>query len=167
MLPKRARLKSFGYTGLYRYFLTFCTRQRFPAFTSPAPVDLVLAQFRRAALREDVEISAYVFMPDHVHLLLAGRTAGARLREWAHLAKQCSGYRYARTYGRKLWQPSYYDRVLREGEADLPVMAYILENPVRAGLAGRPEDYPFLGCVVPPGEVFSAVRDAGYERWRP
>jgi hypothetical protein len=45
-----------------------------------------------------------------------------------------------------VWQPGFYDHRLRDGE-DLEHQArYLLFNPVRRGLAARPEDYPFLWC---------------------
>ena len=38
-----------------------------------------------------------------------------------------------------------YDRVLRADEDTVSVVRYILENPLRAGLVTRPEDYPYSG----------------------
>jgi hypothetical protein len=63
------------------------------------------------------------------------------------LAKQRSGYLYPQKHGQALWQPSYYDHVLRDDEASLPVMWHIVSNPVRAGLVSNCEDYPFLGST--------------------
>jgi hypothetical protein len=34
--------------------------------------------------------------------------------------------------------------VLRDGESTRLVVAYVLENPIRAGLASSVKDYPFL-----------------------
>ena len=44
---------------------------------------------------------------------------------------------------RYLWQDGYYERVLRSRHALETVVRYVLENPVRAGLASKPGDYPF------------------------
>ena len=45
-----------------------------------------------------------------------------------------------------MWQPGFYDHRLRN-EHDLQRQArYIIENPVRAGLAGYAEGYPYLWC---------------------
>jgi hypothetical protein len=38
--------------------------------------------------------------------------------------------------------------VLRDDEMTLVVAKYILENPVRAGLVERVEEYPFVGSMV-------------------
>jgi len=48
----------------------------------------------------------------------------------------------------KLWQPSFYDHVLRNDE-DLPAVArYILNNPVRKGLVDHYTEYVFSGSLV-------------------
>ena len=44
-----------------------------------------------------------------------------------------------------LWQDSYYDHVVRPEENLSAIARYIIENPVRAGLARSPFDYPFVG----------------------
>jgi putative transposase len=52
-----------------------------------------------------------------------------------------------------LWQQGYFERVLRNDEGTLTVIRYVFENPVRAGLVERYEDYPFLGDKYPPGTL--------------
>ena len=59
--------------------------------------------------------------------------------------KQSSGQVYAHRAHRPLWQEGYYDRVLREGDDPKQVARYIIENPIRAGLAQSANEYPFLG----------------------
>lgn len=63
-------------------------------------------------------------------------------------AKQTTGRAYARRARQILWQEGYYDRVLRAEEDARAVARYILENPVRAGLAPAPAAYPYLGSGV-------------------
>ena len=46
-----------------------------------------------------------------------------------------------------LWQRNYFEHVLRDAEDSVGVAKYILENPVRANLVERPEDYPYLGSM--------------------
>jgi hypothetical protein len=62
-----------------------------------------------------------------------------------HQSKQRSAFVFSRVFGARLWQPSYYDRILRDGEASLSVARYIFDNPVVGGLVKSPKDYPFLG----------------------
>jgi putative transposase len=157
MRTGRPRLQTFDYLGEYRYFLTFCTHGRVKLFVQPSVVDLVLQQILQAASEHGFSIPAYVFMPDHIHLLVEGLTEASDLKAFVKLAKQKAGYLYWQEHGHALWQPSYFDRVLREDESTLSVMSYILANPVRAKLVERCEDYPFLGSTTHSiGEILEA-----------
>lgn len=147
MQRRRPRLETFDYLGKYRYFLTFCTHDRRNVFIAPDTFNLVNHQILRTCSTHAFSVPAYVYMPDHVHLLVEGLSDGSDLRAFVKLAKQKSGYEYSKRYQRPLWQPSYYDRVLRDDEDSLAVMRYILSNPLRAGLVSQCEDYPFLGST--------------------
>ena len=142
------RLRTFSYRGFYTYSLTFCTNFRARVFVEPDVVELVLSQFLRAADEETFSILAYCFMPDHVHLLARGNSESSDCRRFITLGKQYAGYAYSMRYKRKLWQPWGFERVLRDDEASTAVARYIVENPVRAGLARTVEEYPFVGSQV-------------------
>jgi putative transposase len=168
MFSRRPRLAGFGYVGRYRYFLTLCAHGRDRPFVSRAAVDLVLTEFLRTAADCDFALPAYVFMPDHLHLLAHGRSEGSDLRKFVSLAKQRSGYAFSRARARPLWQPSYYDHVLRPEESTLPVMYYIIRNPVRAGLVERCTDYPYLGSATTTvAEILAEMKEAGADAWDP
>ena len=168
MFPKRPRLKTFDYVGRYRYFLTFCTHERRRVFIQAEAVALVLDQILNAAVLRGFSIPAYVLMPDHAHLLVEGLSDSADLRAFVKLAKQKSGYLYSQKHGQALWQPSFYDHALRDDEATLPVLWYILTNPVRGGLVSRCEDYPFLGSTTHSlPEILDACADLPWAAWTP
>ena len=93
-------------------------------------------------------ISAYCFMPDHMHLLVAGDSPTANFRRFVSRAKQLSGHWWSRAFGGRLWQRYGWDRVLRSEEDTCEVIRYILANPVRAGLVPRPLAYPFSGSLL-------------------
>ena len=147
MWKPRPRLRTFDYIGKYRYFLTFCTPARRRLFLRADVVDLARSEILRAARAQDFTVPAYVFMPDHAHLLAHGSSDASDLKAFVKLAKQYSGYAYSQAHGQSLWQSSYYDHALRDDESDLQVMWYVVSNPVRAGRAARPEDYPFVGST--------------------
>ena len=107
-----------------------------------------MLEFERCSATERFAIVAYCFMPDHVHLLVEARADDSDLRRFVARAKQLSGFHYAKAYGRRLWQRYAYERVLRNDEATLDVIRYIVENPVRAGLVRDVGDYPFSGSAV-------------------
>ena len=146
--PRPGRHPAFPYIGIHRYFLTFCTHSRRRVFEDPDAVHLVRAHFVQAAAREQFGILAYCFMPDHVHLLAEGLHDASDLRRYARDAKQRSGFEHSRLSGHRLWQDGYYDHVLRDDESSLAVARYILENPIRAGLVDRIDEYPHSGSEV-------------------
>lgn len=142
------RLKGFTYIGCCRYSLTFCTHFRGHVFVDAQVVDLVLLQILRAAGEEEFSVLAYCFMPDHVHLLVQGNSESSDARRLIKAAKQYAGYAYSQKYSQKLWQPWGFERVLRDDEASFAVARYVVENPVRAGLAKTVAEYPFVGSQV-------------------
>ena len=158
-------LKAFDYTGLHRYFLTFCTEQRRPRFTSSDAVELVLSQILQSAAKEQLVVAAYCFMPDHVHLLVEGQADAANCRTFIKRAKQLSGFYSAKMFGGRLWQRYGFERVLRDDETTLTVARYIAENPVRANLVASPMDYPFIGSqIYSLAEILEAVSGASFKR---
>jgi putative transposase len=147
-MSRPPRIAGFSYLGPYRYFLTFCTRNRRTSFNTTEVVEETLRQFLRTAQDEAFAILAYCFMPDHAHFLVEGTRAGSDLRAFVKLAKQRSGAAFALSERRPLWQEGFHDRVLRADEDAKAVARYIVANPVRAGLVVNPGDYPYSGSEV-------------------
>ena len=71
--------------------------------------------------------------------------------------KQQTGFWFAKVHRRRLWQDGYYDRILRDDERSIIVARYILENPVRAALVTRFEEYRFSGSTL---YTFDQLADA-------
>jgi len=92
-------------------------------------------------------VLAYCFMPDHVHLLLEAQGEGVSLVRLIADWKQATGYQFKRRHGLRLWQTSFFDRVLREQDSSAAVAAYILGNPIRSGLTRTVGEYPFAWCA--------------------
>jgi putative transposase len=148
MHPRRpTRVAGFRYVGFYRYSLRFATYRRARVFVTSAHADPSLLQILRTADEDQFAVLAYCFMPDHLHLVLEGSHETSDLRRFAKVAKQRVSYVFRRVLGvPTLWQEGYYERVLRSDEATDVVVRYVLDNPVRAGLVMRAEDYPFSGA---------------------
>jgi len=93
---------------------------------------------------------AAVVMPDHVHVLaqpLPKPGGGVfDLAEIIHSVKRHSarGINQLRGTQGPLWQDERFDRIVRDETEFLEKWQYIRNNPVKAGLAGQPEDYPWL-----------------------
>jgi len=134
-----------SYRGTQPFSWTICAYRRQHVFRSSDIVEPVLLQFLRACTATDVALIAYCFMPDHVHLLIEGKSETASVEECVIRAKQYSGFWYSKTRRARLWQKSSWDRALRVEDNRAAVIRYILANPVRAGLVRSPLEYQFSG----------------------
>ena len=92
-----------------------------------------------------MEITAYCLMPDHGHLLLTGLSDGSHIPTTVGRWKQFSGYWYSKERKKRLWQPDYWDYVLRDHDQLFEIAQYIVTNPIRAGLASTLADYGPVG----------------------
>jgi putative transposase len=147
MHPYPKHLDAFDYRGRQRYFLTFCTHNRQPYFRDAVHVALVVVHFLRAAIDMKFAVLAYCFMPDHLHTVVEGRSADAELKMFVARAKQYSGFYFKKQVGMRLWQRYGHEHVIRDDEPTRKIVRYVLENPLRAGLAQRVADYPFIGST--------------------
>ena len=87
-------------------------------------------------------------MPDHVHVIVRGTSETSDLRRCVKLMKQRIEYVARSQFNtRHLWQEGYYERVLRSRHALETAVRYVLENPVRAGLAKTADEYLFSGAL--------------------
>ena len=90
-----------------------------------------------------------VVMPDHVHLIclaLRDDNGSISIPEIIRTIKGESAHRINKALGRtgRVWQDESFDHILRGDESLKKKAEYVLENPVRAGLVTRPQDYPWL-----------------------
>jgi putative transposase len=142
------RLATLSYQGLRRYSLTFCSHGRRSLFVEMDVVSEARTQILQSAARHAFAVAAYCFMPDHLHLLIEAQRDDADMIAFAKDVKQRVAYRYLRDHAGPVWQNGYYERILRDDEATLIVARYILENPIRKGLAREPREYAFSGSAV-------------------
>jgi putative transposase len=140
---KPIRLPKQNYLGYRSYFLTPCTRDRIPCFRSPRIARWLLELLPPLAAQHSFALRAYCLMPDHLHLLLQGNSSSANLLRFVKIFKHKSALQFLSKTGKPLWQISFFDHILRNDEDLCSAAEYILSNPVRAGLAQRPRDYPY------------------------
>ena len=147
-MPNRpGRLREFQYVGLNTYFLTICVERRHRAFEDLAFGQWAVSQLLQQASAREFAVIAYCLMPDHVHLLLQGKTDDADLKRLVLSWNTLTGHAWRQRTRQRLWQRGYYDHVLRDGERHLAVARYVLMNPVRAGLVVEAEQYPLSGST--------------------
>jgi REP-associated tyrosine transposase len=92
----------------------------------------------------DVALGRYVIMPDHVHLFVRGDPNFA-LSSWIGGLKR--GMSVALRSPR-LWQPGFFDHILRSDESYAEKWNYVRDNPVRAGLVETADNWQYQGEIV-------------------
>lgn len=129
------------------YFITFNTATDF--VLSDAAKDIVFSAIKYHAQKK-YELHACVVMKTHVHVLLLplkqSRDTYYSLAQIMHSIKSYSANRIQRTLGQqgKVWLDENYDRIVRDENAYLEIMNYIVANPIKAGLVNQPEQYKWL-----------------------
>ncbi|HZU13246.1 MAG TPA: transposase [Chloroflexota bacterium] len=148
---RQRRLAGFDYANpSHAYFVTIRAVHGTAPFRRPEIAQSVLSSLHWLRTERQVQIQAHCVMPDHLHVLLRlppdspplGRLIGAFKRlttrqSWEH------GIR-----GR-LWQPRFYDHIVRRSEDAGEIARYIRDNPVRAGLVTDADAYPYSGFADP------------------
>ncbi|MFN0162835.1 MAG: transposase [Burkholderiales bacterium] len=111
--------------------------------------------------RFEVDLHAYVLMGNHFHLVATPAAASG-----LSLFMQAIGRNYVRYFnianGRAgaLWQGRYKGTVIDSERYLFTCMAYVELNPVRAGLASHPGDYPWSSYAHNSGRrVDSMIRE--------
>jgi putative transposase len=128
------------------YFVTFSTRDRKPFRSLTRVHETVKHYAQRAASDFYVAVGRYVIMPDHIHLFVRGDDDFVLLKWVGGLKRAIS---VALNPGGPLWQPGFFDHVLRSEESYGEKWLYVRNNPVRAGLVDDARDWPYQGeCVI-------------------
>jgi putative transposase len=142
------RLRGCEYRGRCRVFITTVTPNKRRTFCAEDVCECVSAQLLQRAEECDVEVTAYCMMPDHVHALLMGRSDLSDICRSVARWKQFTGYWYGRRGEGRLWEPGYWDRVLRGDDDPAYFVHYIVMNPLERGLTRHAEQYQWLGSAV-------------------
>ncbi len=103
-------------------------------------VEAALLHFDGARYR----VLAWVVMPNHVHVLietLEGHPLPDQLQSWKSYTAKAANALLGRTGA--FWERDYFDRYIRDDHHLAAVVHYIEQNPVKAGLVERAEDWPW------------------------
>lgn len=126
-------------------FITQVVWHRQPIFAQEQHLDLLRATLHEVQKLHPFLMLAYVFLPDHFHLLIRLRD-GVTFSDVMHSLKPnfTKEYKIASgiTGSMRFWQKRFWDHVIRDEMDFEHHMHYIHYNPVRHGLVQRPEDWP-------------------------
>lgn len=139
------RLRNFDYIGYAAYSITICCNFKHNYFESDTVVQECIKILKDVSEEYGFRVYLWTFMPGHLHLSVVGDSANANLRKMIKGFKQKCGFWFKKEYNKQLFQPGYYDHIIRKEEGIENVMRYIANNPVRKGLCENYGDYKFTG----------------------
>ena len=143
---KNPRLTGYDYSQGGVYFVTVCTKDRAHLLSTVGRDDLGAPQVELSSIGkitekytesisthyQNVSVEKYVIMPNHVHMIIAlhdGAPGSSRptvsqiIGAWKrYVNRECNF---------SLWQPSFYDEIIRNDAHFLNVWQYIDGNPAK------------------------------------
>jgi len=109
----------------------------------PDIAQLVLASIDYGAGIGHYQLHAFAIMSNHVHLLLTPHINVSKLLCSLKRAIARRANLLLERTGQPFWQDESYDHLVRNSDEFRRIQRYIENNPVAAGLATRPEEYPW------------------------
>jgi REP element-mobilizing transposase RayT len=123
---KNIRLKDYDYSSDGFYFITICTNYRKPYLTGKSKE--IVAQFIEQLPYKisGVKLDYYRIMSSHIHLILVLEGCQLRLSEIVRRLKAIT----TKQVRFRLWQPNYYEHVIRGDKELAKIREYIQNNPL-------------------------------------
>ena len=125
-------------------FLTTVTRGRQPLFACPDNINLWWENLRITREYHPFKLWAYVILPNHIHVLLqpTGKSNFSQIMNStkSNFTKDYKA-KHTITGSLSLWQPRFWDHIIRDAWDLEKHFDYVHYNPIKHGLVTRPEDY--------------------------
>jgi putative transposase len=147
---KNQRLSNDLYTRANHFYFITIRAYNKSSFLLHDLNKLILDVLREEQERQSCAVFTYCLMPDHLHFLVSPRMDGISVLKFTNQYKgKVTNRSWTVGWRGKLWQPRYYDHIVRAEEDLYRIAEYILNNPVRKGLAVCHEDWPWSGHMNP------------------
>lgn len=160
-VPHRKSVKHYEQV-LQARLLTFSCLKRRAILLEPSRAAIVADALERAAVGKRWVLLAWVFMPEHVHILAVPWYGASDVSALLYAIKRPSSFRIKRRLAAggdplveeltvrerpgktafRFWQEGPgHDRNIRSYEGILSAVRYVHDNPVRRGLCEKPSDW--------------------------
>jgi len=129
------------------YFITFNTMHR-RKLLHRREIHQAFVAYGERNVPDGRAIGRYVIMPDHIHLFVRiGEES--KLSDFIRLLKQALTKELrSLKIDDEIWQPGFFDRLLRHSDSYFEKWNYVYNNPVRAGLVDHASEWPWQGEIV-------------------
>jgi putative transposase len=122
------------------HFVTFSCYRRQPLLGMATAYGVFERVLEAVRVRYGFVVAGYVLMPEHVHLLV-GEPSRSPLSIALQVLKQQTSRKLKQRGEVQFWQRRYYDFNVWSEEKRVEKLRYMHRNPVKRGLAERPEQW--------------------------
>jgi len=147
-LPTRKdiRLNDYDYSTAGYYFITLCVKNKQEMLGEIVGTNCVRPHFSEYGIIVEKEIlvlsntydavavDKYIVMPNHIHMIIVIKSDNNGRTQFvptiSRIIKQFKGS-ITKQIGFSLWQPRFYDRIIRNEAEYQRIWQYIDENPTR------------------------------------
>ncbi|WP_427854545.1 REP-associated tyrosine transposase [Halomonas dongshanensis] len=133
------------------YFFTVVTHQRLPFLAHAPNVHALGRALRRVRSTRPFSMDAFVILPDHLHCIWTLPKEDADYSSRWRDIKKFASREFDRPVGvTQVWQPGFWEHVIRNETDWRRHMDYIHFNPVKHGYTTDPSNWPwssFPQCV--------------------
>jgi putative transposase len=138
--PEKSSAKN-AFVWMDRYLDT--TRDGPMFLRNPVVASLIVKALNHGVKIGLYDLRAFVVMANHVHILFRPRQKASEALQWIKgTTARAANQALART-GQPFWQRESYDHWIRDQRQFERAIAYIENNPVKAGLVTERSEYPW------------------------
>ena len=132
---KKIRLEDYNYSNVGMYFITICTKNRYPILGKINECDIELTKdgvISKKNLKNieyvfnNISINEYIIMPNHIHMIIEIKEEQEEVSINKIIKKFKSSV--SRELGYSIWQKSYYDHIIRNEKEFYAIKQYIQNN---------------------------------------
>ncbi len=145
---QKHRLPRELYQGRVQCAFTLCVSDRKNLFVSDQIFHDMEDILINVLMKTKCDAHIYLFMPNHCHLLVEGKSDESDLWKCIVEFKRKSGYWLSRNQYSQEWQKDFYDHILRREDDLEKQVRYILGNPLRKGIVEDWNTYPYKGSTL-------------------
>jgi len=131
-----------------------------PMFLRRPDVAMLVEDALRSAAKLGLcDLGAFAIMGNHVHVLMRPQQAPSRILQFLKGTTAREANRILCRTGQPFWQRESYDHCVRDEAQMERIVAYIENNPVKAGLVAHASQYRWSSAWQGDGELkFAAAR---------
>ena len=139
---KSIRLKDYDYSKNGYYFITIVTENREKYLSEiNCKNEVILSEIGKEIENSilfinsnQINVDKYIIMPNHIHIILILENSEKSIIEIIKNFKKFTSNNIKKNYNKKLWQKSYFDKIIRSEKQYLALCEYIESNPLKWNL---------------------------------